>query len=62
MVRYMKCPRCELNYIDADVQEFCDVCLKEMKGISFADELVRLGPNFMDAYEDSLIHRQNEQI
>lgn len=36
--------------------------LTEMKGISFADETVRLGPDFMDAYEDPLIHRQNEQI
>lgn len=33
MVRYMKCPRCELNYIDAEKQEYCDICLKEMKGI-----------------------------
>ncbi len=33
MIRYMKCPRCELNYIDAEKQEYCDVCLKEMKGI-----------------------------
>lgn len=36
--------------------------LTEMKGITFADEAVRLGPDFMDAYEDPLIHRQNEQI
>lgn len=36
--------------------------LTEMKAISFADEIVRLGPDFMDAYEDPLIHRQNEQI
>lgn len=34
----------------------------EMSGITFADEAVRLGPDFMDAYEDPLIHRQNEQI
>ncbi len=33
MVRYIKCPRCELNYIDAEKQEYCDVCMKEMKGI-----------------------------
>jgi len=40
MVRYMKCPRCELNYIDAEKQEYCDVCLKEMKGIALdTDEL-----------------------
>ena len=34
MVRYMKCPRCELNYIDTEKQTYCDICLKEMKGIS----------------------------
>ena len=40
MVRYVKCPRCELNYIDAEKQEYCDVCLKEMKGIpTDADEI-----------------------
>ena len=40
MVRYMKCPRCELNYINPEVQEYCDVCLKEMKGIrTDVDEL-----------------------
>lgn len=36
--------------------------LTEMKAISFADEIVRLGEDFMDDYEDPLIHRQNEQI
>lgn len=36
--------------------------LTEMTEIPFADEAVRLGPDFMDAYEDPLIHRQNEQI
>lgn len=36
--------------------------LTEMKGIGFADEAVRLGADFMDAYEDPAIHRQNEQI
>lgn len=34
----------------------------EVKGLPFADETVRLGADFMDAYEDPLIHRQNEQI
>ncbi len=39
MIKYVKCPRCELNYIDADKQEFCDVCIAEMKGnkLQFAD-------------------------
>lgn len=36
--------------------------LTEIKAIQFADEAVRLGAEFMDAYEDPLIHRQNEQI
>lgn len=36
--------------------------LTEIKAIRFADEAVRLGEDFMDAYEDPLIHRQNEQI
>ena len=36
--------------------------LTEVKGLPFAEEAVRLGPDFMDAYEDPLIHRQNEQI
>lgn len=33
MVKYVKCPRCELNYIDPEKAEYCDICLKEMKGI-----------------------------
>ncbi len=36
--------------------------LTEIKAIQFADEMVRLGPDFMDKYEDPFIHRQNEQI
>ena len=36
--------------------------LTEIKAIQFADEVVRLGPDFMDRYEDPAIHRQNEMI
>lgn len=36
--------------------------LTEVRGLKFADEEVRLGPDFLDKYEDPLIHRQNEQI
>lgn len=36
--------------------------LTEIKAIQFADEVVRLGPDFMDKYEDPDIHRQNEMI
>lgn len=32
MARYVLCPRCELNFIDADKDEYCEVCLKELKG------------------------------
>ena len=39
MVRYVKCPRCELNYIDEEKQEYCDDCLAELHGnkLQFAD-------------------------
>ena len=39
MVKYIKCPRCELNYIDGETQEYCDVCIAEMRGnkLQFAD-------------------------
>ena len=36
--------------------------LTEIKAIRFADEVVRLGEDFMDVYEEPMIHRQNEQI
>ena len=36
--------------------------LTEIKAIQFADEIIRLGEDFMDKYEEPLIHRQNEQI
>lgn len=39
MARYIICPRCELNFIDADAQEYCDVCFKELSGAkTFADD------------------------
>jgi hypothetical protein len=40
MPNYVLCPRCELNFIDEDTQEYCDVCIKEMTGAkTFADDL-----------------------
>ena len=39
MARYIICPRCELNFIDADEQEYCEVCVKELTGAkTFADD------------------------
>ena len=32
MANYILCPRCELNFIDADTQEYCEVCVKELSG------------------------------
>lgn len=38
-MKYVKCPRCELNFIIEGKQEYCDVCIAEMKGnkLEFAD-------------------------
>lgn len=36
--------------------------LTETAAIEFASEKIKLGPDFMDAYEEAHIHRQNEQI
>ena len=32
MPKYVICPRCELNFIDEETQEYCDVCIKELSG------------------------------
>lgn len=40
MANYILCPRCELNFIDEDEQEYCEVCMKELTGEkSFVDNL-----------------------
>ena len=40
MARYVMCPRCMLNFFDADSQEYCDVCIKELNGErTFTDDL-----------------------
>ena len=39
MANYVLCPRCELNFINADEEEFCEVCLKELSGEkTFSDD------------------------
>lgn len=52
MIRYVKCPRCELNYIDGDKQEYCDVCIAEMKGNKL---------EFADLDEDELVEEFEEE-
>ena len=57
MVKYVKCPRCELNYIDSEKQEYCDVCIAEIKGnkLQFADLED-------DDYEDLDVELEQEEI
>lgn len=31
LMKFVKCPRCELNYIQED-EQYCSVCKREMKG------------------------------
>jgi len=51
-----------LNFFPGLVFEKVVGVLTEVKNLQFAKECVRLGPDFMDKYEDPLVHRQNEQI
>ena len=37
-MKFVKCPRCELNYI-TESERYCKVCLREMKGDSVQDEI-----------------------
>ena len=52
----------KLNFFPDVHFDRCIGVLTEMKAIAFADECVKLGPDFMDKYEDPKIHRQNEGI
>lgn len=38
-MKLRKCPRCELNYIMNDTDEYCKVCLREMKGEESKEEI-----------------------
>jgi len=51
-----------LNYFPGLRFKKAVAVLTEIRAIRFADEVVRLGADFMDAYEEPAIHRQNEQI
>lgn len=51
-----------LNFFDNVKFDKAVGVLTEMKGITFAKEAIRLGPDFMDKYEEPSIHRQNEMI
>lgn len=51
-----------LNFIPNLKFEKVVSVLTVLDGISFADEKIRLGSDFMDQYEAPEVHRQNEQI
>lgn len=51
-----------LNFIPGAHFDRLISVLTETAAIQFATEKIKLGPDFMDAYEASHIHRQNEQI
>ena len=51
-----------LNFFDGQPFDKVISVLTDIKGIRFAKECVRLGPDFMDKYEEASVHRLNEQI
>ena len=74
-VQYIKCPRCELNYI-LKKDKFCDVCKSEMKAgilkendmeeLEFLEEGMELCPickiNYVNAGEHMCATCQEEQV
>ena len=50
-----------LNYLPTHFSKVVGV-YTELSGIEFADEKIRLGDDFMDKYEDPMIHRYEERI
>ena len=75
VVQYIKCPRCELNYI-LKKDKFCDVCKSEMKAgilkendmeeLEFLEEGMELCPickvNYVNAGERMCATCQEEQV
>ncbi len=51
-----------MNYYEELHMDLVVSILTVVDGIEFADEKIMLGNDFMDLYEDPLLHRQNEQI
>lgn len=51
-----------LNFFEGLHFEQVVTVFTDLKGIKFADRLVRLGDEFMDKYEDPEIHNQNKRI
>lgn len=62
MILDKKIPMEVLNLLGESAFDLAVGVFTDIKGIRFAKESLRLGPDFMDKYETPEIHRQNEQI
>ena len=51
-----------LNFFEGLRFDIVVTVFTDLKGITFADKLVRLGDEFMDKHEDPMIHNQNKRI
>jgi len=51
-----------LNFFPGFMVKKVVAVFTEIKAIQFAEESIRLGEEFMDKYEDPMVHRENEQI
>jgi len=68
---YIKCPRCQLNYINEETEQFCKVCLVDMGKIQGGPELEldeeyklcpECGENYLDEGEEICFACRNERI
>lgn len=57
-----KIPMEILNYLGENFFEKAVTVFTDVSGIRFAREKVMLGSDFMDKYEDPIVHRKNETI
>jgi hypothetical protein len=51
-----------MNYFPELHMDLAVSIFTTVDSIEVADEKIKLGADFMDAYEDPRIHRENEQI
>lgn len=51
-----------MNFIPGLMFKKVVAVFTELSGLSFAKEKVRLGPDFMDKYEDPAVHRYNDNL
>lgn len=57
-MKYKKCSRCELNYINED-SIYCDICLRELKGENLDKEYCCVCGSELKDYEIEVCHNCN---